>query len=221
MLYPGQQAAAGTPIPNPLPVSWLGRIDAPPNPPAWAKVGVFTIVQISNLLAQIGYDVSQWNYNKIGTHNELGKYQFTTQQLEDYGLLAAKSNINYGTDCINYKHCWKPTVVDTGINNYENYFYNVKSRSEFLALSVAQEHLAYQYFVDLYTDCTANGVILDTDPLDIVAGLIYVAWALGPGAAATASNSNGTGAWAWRYNNIGAGANSYNSGRYAIKVLSK
>jgi hypothetical protein len=221
MLYPGQQASAGVPIPHPLPVSWLGLADAPPQPPIWAKVGKFTAVQIQNLFAQIAYDISGWDYTKIGASNQLGRYQFTTQQLENYGLLAVGSNQAYGTACINYRQCWQPTVVDTGINNYENYFYNISSLNQFIITTVAQEHLAYQYFVDLYSTCIDASVILADDPVDVTAGMIYVAWTLGVGDGPMANTPNGTGAWAWRYNNIGLGTNSYNSGRYAIKVLSQ
>jgi hypothetical protein len=221
MLYPGQKAAASVPIPHPLPVSWIGLANAPPAPPIWAKVGKFSAVQIQNLLAQIAYDISGWDYTKIGTSNQVGRYQFTTEQLETYGLLAAGSNTAYGTDCINYIHCWQPTVINSGINNYENYFYNIKSLDAFISTTIAQEHLAYQYFVDLYTICLNSGVILLNDSTDVTAGVIYVAWTLGVGTGPTVSNPNGTGAWAWRYNNIGLGTNSYNSGRYAIAILSQ
>lgn len=220
-MYPGQQAAAGIPVPNPLPISWLGRLDAPPRPPNWAKIGNFTTAQIQNLLAQIAYDISGWDYSKIGVSNQLGRYQFTTQQLETYGLLATGANQAYGTDSVNYRNCWQPMVYNTGVNNYENYFYNVKSLSEFLATTMAQEHLAYQYFVDLYTGCVDAGVILPEDSIDVVAGLVYVAWTLGVGTNPTVPNPNGTGAWAWRYNNVGSGINSYNSGRYSIYVLNQ
>jgi hypothetical protein len=221
MLYPGQQAARGVPIPSPLPISWLGLVDAPPQPPNWAKVGKFSAVQIQSLLAQIAYNISGWDYTKIGASNQLGRYQFTTQQLESYGLLAAGSNQAYGTACIDYRHCWQPIVINTGINNYENYFYNISNLNGFITTTMAQEHLAYQYFVDLYTICVNSGVILLDDAVDVTAGIIYVAWTLGVGTNPTVSNPNGTGAWAWRYNNIGAGTNSYNSGRYAISVLSQ
>jgi hypothetical protein len=217
----GIQSAAGVPITAPLPLSWLGRADAPAIPPIWASIGAFSVLQLRNLQAQIAYDLSTWNYTKIGTNNKLGRYQFSTQTLETYGLLAAGSNVAYGTDCVNYVHSWSPAFVNNGVNDYANYFYNINSLNEFFINTSAQEHLAYRQIADLYTECMNIGVIQSGDSIDSIAGLIYVAWTLGTGTGPTIANPNGTGAWAWRYNNIGAGINSYNSGRYAIVVLSQ
>lgn len=217
----GIQAASGIPITSPLPLGWLGRADAPPVPPVWSSVGPFSAVQSRNLQAQIAYDLSTWNYTKIGSNNLLGRYQFSTQTLETYGLLATGSNAAYSTDCVNYIHCWSPVYVNNGINDYANYFYNINSINEFFTNTTAQEHLAYRQIADLYTGCLNAGVIESTDSVDSVAGLIYVAWTLGVGGSPTIADPNGTGAWAWRYNNIGSGTNSYNSGRYSIIILSQ
>ena len=210
----GIQAAAGLPIANTLPASWLGRSDMPLSPPAWAVIPALSNVQLRNLLAQIAYNESAWNYNLIGDDNELGRYQFEVQTLENYGLLAKGSVAAYGSDAVNYRHSWQSTY-----SPYENYFYNTKSLSGFLKNSSAQEHLAYQYILDLYTACINTGSIQSTDTIQTIAGMIYVAWTLGVGNGPTTSNSNGTGAWAWRYNNVGSGANSFNSGRYAMAIL--
>ena len=51
--------------------------------------------------------------------------------------------------------------------------------------------------------------------------MIYVGWALGVGTPPTVGSANGTGAYAWRYSGVGNGAEYYNSGRYAITVLSQ
>jgi hypothetical protein len=215
----GILAARGQAIATPLPQSWLGLTTAPPTPPTWASVGILSTGQIKNLQAQIGYDLSQWNYGLVGTNNQLGRYQFSTPMLEAYGLLAQGSNTEYGVDCVNYRHCWQPTQFDNGINAYQRYFYNVDSISSFLTNISAQEHLAYQRIVDLYVTLTDNGAIQSADSAEVVAGMIYVGWTLTVGQAPTIEDPNGTGAWAWRYSNIGSGANSYNSGRYTIAVL--
>jgi hypothetical protein len=217
---PGIRAATAYPIQNPLPPSWLGRLDAPPTPPAWANFKKLTAAQIQNLQSQIAYDQSGWDYKKIGDQNQLGRYQFGTQLLEDYGLLAPGVNAAYGVDCVNYIHSWTPIYFNNGINAYQNYFYNSTSLNEFLNNSIAQEHLAYQRLVDLYITGLDAGIILETDDTDVTAGMITVAWVLGVGTAGTATNIQGTGAWAWRYYNIGNGASAYSSGRYAIDVLS-
>lgn len=219
MIDPGIKVSVGQPIRLPLPTSWLGKTAMPPAPPAWAGIGALSSTQIRNLLAQIGYDLSEWNYELV-QNNRVGRYQFSGQQLEAYGLLATGSYATYGNDCINYTHAWKPVVVSSVDYPYENYFYNITSLSGFLNSRTSQEHLAYQRLVDVYVTGKNIGLILDTDSIDVVAGMMYVGWTLGVGTAPTAGNVTGTGAWAWRYFNVGNGVNSFNSGRYAITVLS-
>ena len=213
-------SAAGTPIVSPLAVSWLGRADAPPTPPGWSNIQALSNKQIQRLQSQIAYDLSGWDYSKIGPNNELGRYQFSTDVLETYGVLAPGANATYGIDCVNYLHVWQPVIFNNGINNYQNYFYNINSLNGFLSSTVAQEHLAYQRLADLYIVSRDIGAIINTDSAGTVAGMMYVAWTLGVGASPTIDNPQGTGAWAWRYNGVGPGINSYNSGRYAMSVLS-
>jgi hypothetical protein len=67
----------------------------------------------------------------------------------------------------------------------------------------------------------ANGAIVESDADDVVAGMIYVAWTLGYGIKPTAAKPQGTGAYAWRYSGVGNANTQYNSGRYAITVLSQ
>lgn len=216
----GITTSYGQAVLNPLPPSWLGRTDAPPSPPSWASIGVLTAVDIQCLLAQIAYDKSVWSYTKIGSNNQLGRYQFSTAILESYGLLASGSNAAYGTNCVNYAHCWTPTFITDGVHTYGNYFYNVSNIRTFLSSTISQEHLAYQRLVDIYITSLNNEVIFDTDPPDVVAGMMYVGWTLGIGGSQTSSNPTGTGAWAWRNFNVGDyGTESFNSGRYAVDVL--
>lgn len=217
----GIDNAKFTPITTPLPPSWLGRSDTPTTPPYWANIDMLSNVQVRNLQAQIAYDQSQWNYSKVGAQNQLGRYQFTTQQLENYGLLATGSNNAYGTNCVNYRLCWRQTTVRNSTNSYSNYLYNVKTVNEFLTSTPSQEHLAYQALFDNFTTLKRNNAILPDDTPDTVAGMMYVAWVLGPGAPPTYQNSAGTGAYAWRFANTGLGAQAFNAGRYAITVLSQ
>jgi hypothetical protein len=217
----GIHSATGISINNPLPLNWIGRADAPPMPPAWANIGKLSSKQLRNLQAQIAYDLSAWDYKLIGSDNKLGRYQFNTPVLEAYGLLAPGSNTEYGTDCVNYVHSWRPITVNTGVNAYQNYFYNITSLDNFLSTTVAQEHLAYQRLVDIYLTAIDVGTIKSTDTVDVVAGMMYVSWTLGIGSGPSINSPDGTGAWAWRYNNTGLGINSYNSGRYAMIVLSQ
>ena len=221
--YRGIHQAKLHPVPDSLPVSWLGKADAPPTPPMWANIDKLSSIQVRNLLAQVAYDASEWNYTKIGPNNELGRYQVSTQTLEDYGLLAKDSNRLYGIDCINYKHCWRSVVVRKNTNSYANYIYNVESLQGFLQSTNSQEHLAFQMLYDLYTALIQNGGITNTDTADIIAGMLYVAWTVGAGNTPTSNNANGTGAYAWRYYSIGSGENAsrFNSGRQVITILSQ
>lgn len=220
--------ASSQSVTNPLPKSWLGRVDMTVAAPTWSNINnpttdaqILTNQQLRNLLAQIGYDQSSWDYDKIGDQNQLGRYQISTQMLEAYGLLAAGSTKAYGINSVNYRHCWRPIYNNQGsTSSYQNYFFNTLSLESFTSTHIAQDYLAYQRLVDLYLAASKNKTILDTDTSDIVAGMMYVCWTLGVGQASNSALPQGTGAYAWRYHNIGNGANSYNSGRYAITVLS-
>jgi len=210
-----QQASRQAPA-SPLPTSWLGRADSPLPIADWAVIPALSETQHRNLLAQIAYVSSAWSYSRIGTANELGRYQFSTTLLEEYYFLTTGSNASYGTDCVNYQHCWRGAI-----NSYANYQLDVTNLQDFLNKTSAQEDLAQQRLLDLYTQCTKINVIQGNDASDVVAGMLYVAWSLGVGSAPTFNNSTGTGAYAWRYSNIGNGAPYYNAGRYSVTVLSK
>lgn len=218
---PGILSATGLPITNPLPISWLGKALMPATPPTWATISTLTATQLRNLQAEIAYDQSLWNYMLIGNNNALGAYQISTQVLENYGLLATGSNAQYGTNCVNYRNCWRQVLVRNSANSYANYLYNIQNINGFLTNNLAQGHLAYQYIFDLYNGLLNIGAIDSADTTDIIAGMIYVAWNLGVGTPPSYNNATGTGAYAWRYYQIGTGANAFNSGRYAITVLSQ
>ena len=201
--------SASQPVPAPLPRQWLGRFDAPSAVPTWANFPGLTSIQIANLMSQIAYDASQWNYTLVGPNNELGRYQFTTQELENYGLILSGSNAEYGTACVNYRHCWTPITIRNSVNSYANYIYNSANIGDFLNTRPAQEHLAYQKASDLYYELKRITAIQDTDSVETIAGMIYVAWKIG------------TDAYAWRYQGTGTASQYYNAGRYAITVLSQ
>ncbi|CAB4128999.1 hypothetical protein UFOVP112_122 [uncultured Caudovirales phage] len=217
----GLKHASANPVANPLPISWLGRADAPLTPPDWANMYRLSAVQIKNLQAQIGYDLSKWDYAFKGNNNELGRYQITPATLEKYGILAEGSNSYYGTDCVNYYTCWRPVTIRKNTNSYANYIYNSNNLTEFLTNTTAQDHLAYQIIYDLYNELSLINAITTEDTPEIVAGMISVAWLFGAGTKPSGKNMTGTGAYAWRYFNVGSCVDAYNSGRYAITVLSQ
>lgn len=205
----GINNASKVPVNNPLPVSWLGRADMPRGLPGWASFGVLSNKKVKNLLAQIGYDLSQWDYSMVSQDYQIGRYQFDATTLENYGLLLPGSVKEYDNAAINYSHCWTSVMVRNSVNTYANYLYDSTSLQSFLSNTVAQDHLAYQYISDLYLIAKKSGAIKETDTDDVVAGMIYVTWKLGNGAAN------------WRYHGVGdAGAQAYNTGRYAVSVLS-
>ena len=206
----GIQQASGQAVVDPLPTSWLGLAAMPTITPDWANTQRLTAVQGQNLLAQIGYDLSQWDYGKIGTNNQLGRYQFTTTILENYGLLAVGSNLHHGSDCVNYQACWAPVTVRKNTNSYAQYLHGVTSQTEFLSSIASQDQLAYQIIYDLYNSLTTNTAIQAADSNDTVAGMIYCAWKLGVEGAKT-----------WRYSGVGKGTAAFNLGRYAVTILSQ
>lgn len=212
----GIQQAARTAPRDPLPVAWLGRADAPVPCPDWAVIAQLSATQLRNLLAQIAYTASGWDYKKIGSNNELGRYQVTPQTLETYGYLTAGATASYGTDSVNYQHVWRAFS-----NTYADYLIDIGNMTEFLNNTTAQEFLSYQRLTDLYNACVKIGAIKTNDTADVVAGMLYVSWELGVGTPANINNSSGSGAYAWRYFNVGAGATYYASGRYSVTILSK
>lgn len=201
---------------NPLPLAWLGRAEAPQARPDWAVVANLTSTEHKNLVSQIAYTLSSWNYAKIGTSNELGRYQASVPTLETYGLLVTGSYAAYGTSAVNYQHCWKAAT-----NTYSEYLSDVAGQQDFLTNKTAQELLAYQRVFDLYNEAVRINAIQGTDSADVVAGMLFVAWILGVGVPASGTYPQGTGAYAWRYSNVGSAASYYNAGRYAVLVLSK
>jgi hypothetical protein len=206
----GISKALALPVNNPLPTSWLGRVDMPRGLPGWAAFGALSNKKVKNLLAQIGYDLSRWDYTMISADNKIGRYQFDSTMLESYGLLLPGSVKEYKDAAINYSHCWTSVMVRNSVNTYANYLYDSTSLQGFLLNSIAQDHLAYQYLADTYLACKKSGAIKETDTDEVIAGIIYVGWNLGA-----------TGATAWRYHAIGDnGAQAYNTGRYAVSVLS-
>lgn len=209
------QSAGQAPV-STLPLSWVGQTSAPPMRPDWAAIGQLKSKEHKNLLAQIAYNKSAWDYEKIGTNNELGRYQFTVQTLENYGLLTPGSYATYGNDAVNYQHCWRRVA-----NTYALYNVDVEGQQDFLLNNTAQEFLAYQILQDYYNDAVKITVIRSDDTAEIVAGMLYVCWQLGVGVAPNSTYPTGTGAYAWRYHGTGSGAAYYNAGRYAVRVLSQ
>lgn len=216
----GQRMAAAQSVHTPLPISWTNRNTMPSIVPTWAQFTGLTDIQIKNLAAQIVYDYSTWNYQKIGANNELGGFQFTATTLENYGVLIAGSVKQHGNSAVNYLSCWIPLTQVVTKQGYAPWVHYATSLQSFLSYPVSQCQLAYKYIFDIYNELTKIGAIKTTDTADVIAGMIYVGWVLGVGTPTTATMPQGTGAYAWRFYNVGSGAQAYNSGRYSVTVLS-
>ena len=191
-------SARGASVQTPLPIGWLGRTDAPISVPVTYQIPTLTPSQLECVVAQIGFDKSQWNYALIGDTSSLGRYQFSANQLETYGFLIGGSVLKYGEDSVFKRGCWVPT----------NYTYGITSMQSFLTGMAAQDHLIYQILSDTYAGLVKNGGIQETDSVDIVGGMLYAGLNLGI-----------ANAQIWRTSGIGNGIVPFNSGRYAITVL--
>lgn len=201
--------AGATAVQTPLPPTWINQINAPGPPQSWIPtINVLSFIQLKLLAAQIAYDKSQWNSTLIGPDNQLGRYQITAAQLETYGLLSPGSTATYGTDAVNYLHCWMPIYQRRSASSYVNYMFNITSLRNFLNNVSAQDQLEYQIISDTYIALTKTSAINPADTAEVVAGMIYVGIDLGISQA-----------YQWRYSGTGNGVNAYNSGRYAVTVL--
>jgi hypothetical protein len=98
--------------------------------------------------------------------------------------------------------------------------YNTTSLSGFLTNPIAQEHLAYQYLYDLYTNMNKIRAITADDTAETLGGMLYVGWDLGSGTSITHESSIGAGAYAWRYSGNGNGTAPFVAGKYATGALS-
>lgn len=212
----GIQRASRRAPDQPLPVSWLGKANMPRPVPDWATIPALSSIQQRNLVAQLAYSQSSWDYNKIGSDNQLGMYQFLAVTLEQYGLLVPGSTQAYDTEAVNYRHCWRSTLVEE-----TDYNFSVSSCTDFLDNAIAQDYLAYKVLQDIYTALTKNTAVLGTDSAEVVAGMMAVAWYIGAGSRPTQNNPVGTGAYAWRYAGVGTADVYYVQGRYSVTVLSR
>jgi hypothetical protein len=216
----GIKKAQLQPVVNALPTGWMNLPVAPVEIPSWAYIYLLSPAKIRCLQAQIAYDASAWDYTKIGANNELGRYQFSAQTLENYGLLAKGACAHFGKDATNRTDCWQPATIRKNNNSYANYVYNVRSLYDFLNHPATQDHMAYQVILDLYTALLQLNAVTSADSADTVAGMIYVAWVLGAGAGPTTAHPQGTGAYAWRFYGAGDGVRYFNAGRYSATILS-
>lgn len=207
MANAGITNATGQTFTTTLTYSWLGRADAPMVP---GTIGNFNTPQTKALLAQLAYTASKWNPTLFNSTAYLaGRYQFNSSVLSQYGYLNQQFYQTHGASSMTYTVAW---VGQNLITNLLQFLSNVK----------IQDRLAFNYMSDNYTAMVASGAIQPTDDLPTVAGMLSVAHLVGPGALPTGQNPQGTGAYQWR--NFGTGGqpvnNYFNSGRYAISVLS-
>lgn len=195
-------------IANPLPSSWLGKLDAPVAPFGF---GPFTTPQAKLLLSQLAYTCSYWDnktYN-LSTYT-VGRYSITSSILSSYGYLNPQFTTAHGNSSMTYSVAW------TGRDG-------ITDLVQFLSNTRVQDRLAYQLLIDNYNNLVANQTIQDTDDSSVVAGLLFVSHLIGAGTGPSKQSLQGTGAYQWRKfgSTNGDTYTYYNAGRYAISVLSQ
>jgi len=217
----GITQAATVSLSGTLPKGRLGLTTAPTAPNQTLAIDRFSTINLRCLAAQIGYNASGWDYTKISSKFLIGSYQVGAQTLENYGFLVPGSAKIYGADAVNRNFNWQPITVRKNTSSYSTYNTKIGSLKDFLSTPGFQDALAYQILHDTYYALYQSNAITDSDPTDVIAGMMYVAWVLGVGSTPTNATPNGTGAWAWRFHNMGNAANYYNLGRYTVTVLSQ
>lgn len=190
--------AVGKSVSLPIPMSWLGRADAPMHR---GTFGTFTDVQINNMMAQLAYSCSQWNTKSFDlTKYVLGKYSVTSAQLAQYGYLNSNFVQSHGPSSFTYSIAW------TGQDG-------LADAAQFLLSSTTQDTLAYWLMQTNYNNLLALGGITADDSASVIAGMLFVAHLLGSADLAKQ----------WRQ--VGSTNNQtydfYNAGRYAIEVVSQ
>lgn len=190
--------SVGKSVTYPVPVSWLGKPDAPTHR---GLFGNFTDTQINNMLAQLAYSCSQWNSKAFDlTKYTLGKYAVTSTQLAQYGYLNSKFVTSHGANSFTYAIAWTNTD-------------GLSDAAQFLLSPITQDTLAFWLMQTNYNDLLASGGIIADDSASVVAGMLFVAHYL----------SSAQAAQQWRA--VGSTDNRtydfYNAGRYAIEVISQ
>lgn len=120
-------------------------------------------------MVQIGYSESRSDYTAVGIQNQLGKYQFDTDTLVEYGYIHAE----YLKTFTQFDHNGVKGAVKqlTSWTNRDG----IKDIGSFLKATALQETLMYQRLTSLYTLLYNNQAITDIDGVSTKMGMLYAA----------------------------------------------
>lgn len=122
---------------------------------------------LDRLLLALGKSLSENNYSKIGANGELGKYQFTVDNLVTLGYVFLLGGTNLDRGILDDNSLW------TGQEN-------VRSKEQFLANRTVQENSMLSLIKNNYDALKKLGKIKESDNYQIVAGLLAAAHITGP-----------------------------------------
>jgi hypothetical protein len=203
------QAGNGS-ITNKCPTDWLARPTSFKAPQAISTTApVLTQLYSTNMIAELGYFESQWNYGNVssdGTH--VGKYMVDAQYLATAGYIKPDSITQYGNLTLSKTESW--TNKD-----------KIGSQSDFIKNTQVQDTLQDTEFNSNYAKLIANQGIYTSDDICTAAGMLFVAHKYRSADLAAEWRKNGKvkspPTWV---GTAGTAEEYYNHGRYAIDVLS-
>ena len=159
--------------------------------------------QAKAMMAELGYFVSDFNYNYVSKdYTRIGKYGMDAQFLANNGYIKPDAIKQFGTNTLSKPVAW------TGKDG-------LQSQDDFFSSPALQDSIMYAAFSAYYTELLANSSILPTDDVCTAAGMMFVAYQMRSSATAKTWRNNGS-----VFDVQGQdGAVYYNHGRYAIDIL--
>jgi hypothetical protein len=130
------------------------------------KLKPLTSDNYNSLADNIGKQLSNNDYKKVGTNNELGKYQINVSDLILLGYVKNPSSRVANPDILNDNSFW---VGKDGIN----------SKNSFLNSNIVQDKVMLELTKKNYDTLVRLGKISDKDDVAVVAGLLASAHVVG------------------------------------------
>lgn len=197
---PGPASAYGKPVKKKVDKSFIKRADCPVPK---GGIGPLSIAEVKCLMAQIGWRESNWNYSARNSYGYIGKYQFGAMALVDRGYIKLEAQRAHGNTATAISSSW------TGKDN-------IRSIEDWFNATEVQEKVMFEQMKANYATLMRISGLTKTDDVCTVAGMLSVSHLLGAG-----------GAKSWRQTGGGqdangtTGADYFNSGRYAVDVLTR
>ncbi len=169
-------------------------------------VGTLTTLQVKALQVQIAFSMTNNLYTAVDSYNRVGKYQFQTRSLVNYGYIKEDYYKLFGqtgeSAAVQIAAAWSGKD-------------NISSLTDFLAAEDLQESMMFKITEENYSSLVRNSGIRTGDKPGTVMGMLFVAH-VSDAAAAKTWRDTGTG------NDISGEPLGlyYSLGRYAGVVLS-